>query len=384
VEADAAHRAGVVLSLDHPSRVRVSIEGDVALAFPATMPGATPEDDLRGIGASLYALLIDRWPLPEGGEPSGLEPADRDPAGNPVEPKSVAPEIPFQISAAAVRAVQADGGITSAATLLGLLQQITMAADQTELISPIDEPAPVPVRSRWRSGEFRGPSASDDEARSRVRRVLIILTVGGAILVVALLVLAWALKGLFANVGTGGTINAPAIGANTPTAGAPSESAVVKPIGATVFPPGPGADSPGTADLAIDGDATTAWSTDVYSDSDPFPGFKSGVGLMLQLSEPARLSAVDVKLSSTGTEIQICSSTTETPATGGPGAACGASANDITKLSQPTPVQPGVDNRIPVTMSSPTSYVLVWISKLGHTNGKSQSSIFEIRLEAAH
>ena len=65
--AEAAHRAGVALSIDHPSRVRVSIEGDVALAFPATLPEATPEDDIRGIGAALYALLINRWPLPESG-----------------------------------------------------------------------------------------------------------------------------------------------------------------------------------------------------------------------------------------------------------------------------------------------------------------------------
>jgi putative peptidoglycan lipid II flippase len=192
-----------------------------------------------------------------------------------------------------------------------------------------------------------------------------------------LLVLAWVLKGLFANVGTGGTINAPAIGANTPTAGAPSESAVVKPVGATVFPPGPGADSPGTADLAIDGDATTAWSTDVYSDSVPFPNFKRGVGLMLQLSEPAKLSAVDINLSSTGTEIQIYSATTDSP----------GSLDDTKQLTQltrsPTPVQQG-PNRIPVTMSSPTSYVLVWISTLGTTKDESMTSIYEISLEAAH
>jgi putative peptidoglycan lipid II flippase len=39
--ADAAHRAGVALSIDHPARVRVSIEGDVVLAYPATMPTPT-------------------------------------------------------------------------------------------------------------------------------------------------------------------------------------------------------------------------------------------------------------------------------------------------------------------------------------------------------
>jgi len=63
--AEAAHRSGVALSIDHPGRVRVSIEGDVALAFPATLPAATPEEDIRGIGAALYALLVNRWPLPE-------------------------------------------------------------------------------------------------------------------------------------------------------------------------------------------------------------------------------------------------------------------------------------------------------------------------------
>jgi putative peptidoglycan lipid II flippase len=368
--ADTAHRAGVALSIDHPSRVRVSIEGDVALAFPATMPGATPEDDLRGIGAALYALLIDRWPLPEGGEPSGLHPADRDPAGNPVEPKAVAHEIPFQISAAAARAVQEGGGITSAATLLNLLQQATVEADRTDLIAPVEEPATASPPSRLRTAGFRGWGDLDEEERARRRKGLLIgLSVGGAILVVALLVLAWALNGLFSDVGSG-TINAPAIGADSPDAGTPGDTGTVKPLRATVFSPGGGADNPGSADLAIDGNTSTAWATDTYDDSVPFPAFKNGVGLMLQLPEPTQLSAVDVNVSSTGTQIQIRSATTDSP----------SSLDDTTALTPPTPVQPG-PNRIPVTMSSPTSNVLVWISKLGTTKGESQSDVYEIGLE---
>jgi putative peptidoglycan lipid II flippase len=181
------------------------------------------------------------------------------------------------------------------------------------------------------------------------------------------------LKGVFGDVGTGGTINAPAIGANSPTAGAPTETVPVKPVRATVFSPGGGADNPGKAYLAIDGNPSTAWSTDTYHDAVPFPNFKSGVGLMLQLPAPAKLSAVDINLSSTGTQIQIRSATTESP----------SSLEDTTALTPPTPVQPG-QNRIPVTMSSPTSYVLVWIAKLGTTKGDSQSDIYEIGLEAAH
>ncbi|BBZ31167.1 hypothetical protein MMAD_54620 [Mycolicibacterium madagascariense] len=166
--AEAAHRAGVALSIDHPGRIRVSIEGDVALAFPATLPTATPEDDIRGIGAALYALLVNRWPLPESGVRSGMAAADRDPAGEPVEPRSMDRAIPFQISAAAVRAVQENGGIRSAPTLLNLLQQATAVADRTELIAPIDQPEAPPCALRRRRrprGQGQAPQGRPDRRR---------------------------------------------------------------------------------------------------------------------------------------------------------------------------------------------------------------------------
>ncbi len=152
--AAAAHHAGVALSVDHPSRVRVSIEGDVVLAFPATMPDATPEDDIRGIGAALYALLVNRWPLPQSGVRSEMAPAPRDPAGQPVEPSSIDRDIPFQISAAATHSIQVDG-IRSAATLLNLLQQATAVADRTELLSPLPDPPPPHLRGRGGPGRPR-------------------------------------------------------------------------------------------------------------------------------------------------------------------------------------------------------------------------------------
>ncbi|HZU46024.1 MAG TPA: murein biosynthesis integral membrane protein MurJ, partial [Mycobacterium sp.] len=182
--AEAAHHVGVALSIDHPSRVRVSISGDVVLAFPATMPDATPEDDIRGIGAALYALLVNRWPLPESGVRSGLAPAERNPLGQPVEPSAIDPDIPFQISAAAVHAVQENGGIRSASTLLNLLQQATAVADRTDLISPIKEPAPP----RGVSSPL-GPSLSgSDEAAARHRRI-VMASIGAGVAVIAVVLL---------------------------------------------------------------------------------------------------------------------------------------------------------------------------------------------------
>ena len=367
--AEAAHRSGVALSIDHPSRVRVSIEGDVALAFPATMPDATPEDDIRGIGATLYALLINRWPLPESGVRSGLAPADLDPAGQPIEPRAVDRDIPFQISAAAARAVQEGGGIRSAPTLLNLLQQATAIADRTELIAPVDEPeAPPPSR-------FRNAPTKDPVTAARRRKGLMIgLSVGGAIIVVALVVLASVVSHIFGGVGNG--LGGDQLGLNAPTTsasgGANGAGKPVKPVRATVFSPQGEPDAPDQAGLAIDGNPATAWPIDTYTDAVPFPNFKNGVGLILQLPQPTKLGEVDITLDSTGTAVEIRSAQTPTPAT----------LEDTTVLTPATPLKPGT-NTIKVDNAAPTSNVLVWVSTLGQVDGKSRSNIAEISLKAA-
>jgi putative peptidoglycan lipid II flippase len=366
--AEVAHRSGVALSIDHPSRVRVSIEGDVALAFPATLPDATPEDDIRGIGAALYALLVNRWPLPESGVRSGLAAAELDATGQPIEPRAVDRDIPFQISAAAARAVQDGGGIRSAPTLLNLLQQATAVADRTELISPVDEPqGPPPAK-------FRGAPSEDPEASARRRKGLLIgLGVGGVIIVVALLVLASVLSRIFGDVGG---LGGDQLGLNAPSSSAQSNGGsngnVVKPVKVTVFSPEGEADAPDQAPLAIDGNPATAWPIDTYTDPVPFPNFKNGVGLMLQLPQPTKIGEVSITLDSTGTAVEIRSSPTPNP----------ASLADTTVLTAATTLKPGA-NTIKVDNAAPTSNLLVWVSTLGHVDGKSRSDIAEITLKAA-
>ncbi|HET7073376.1 MAG TPA: murein biosynthesis integral membrane protein MurJ [Mycobacterium sp.] len=369
--ADAAHRAGVALSIDHPSRVRVSIEGDVVLAYPATMPDANPQDDIRGIGAALYALLVNRWPLPEHGVRSGLAPAQRDATGNPVEPMVIDRDIPFQISAVAVRAVQEDGGIRSASTLLNLLQQATAVADRTEVLGPIDD-SPAPPTSRVPTGREYATFAR------RRRNVLIGVGAGVAVLVVALLVLASVVSSIFGNVGGG--LNKDELGLNGPSSSTASSAApgsvaagsMVKPTKATVFSPDGEADNPGQAGQAIDGNPGTSWETDTYTDAVPFPGFKNGVGLMLQLPNPTVVGAVALDVSSTGTKVEIRSSSTPTP----------SKLEDTTVLTPATALKPG-HNTIPVRSGAATSNLLVWISTLGTTDGKSKAAISELTVQAA-
>ena len=370
--AEAAHHAGVALSIDHPSRVRVSIEGDVVLAFPATMPDISPEDDIRGIGAALYALLVNRWPLPESGAPSGMAPAPRDSAGQPLEPSAIDGDIPFQISAAAAHSLQGDGGIRSAATLLNLLQQATVVADRTELLAPIGDNAPPPTPPPPPPGRARAPELDEEHERIRRRRAITIwLGAGAAVLLVALLVLASVLTRMFGDVGGLDKDQLGLNGPSTSSSGGAAAGSIVKPVKATVYSPGGEPDNPEQAGQAIDGNPATSWDTDTYHDAAPFPGFKSGIGLLLQLPQPTVVGAVNVDVPSTGTKIQIFSSATATP----------GKLEDTSALTQPVSVHPG-HNSIPVNASSPTSYVLVWIPTMGTTNGASRTGLSEVTVQA--
>src|SRR3954454_7609298 len=127
-----------------------------------------------------------------------MEAAELDAAGQPVEARAIDRAIPFQISAAAARAVQENGGIRSAPTLLNLLQQATAVADRTELIEPIDEPGDAD----FGPSRYRVAPEADPEAQARRRKGLYVgLAVGGGILVVALIVLATVLSNIFGDVG---------------------------------------------------------------------------------------------------------------------------------------------------------------------------------------
>lgn len=144
----------------------------------------------------------------------------------------------------------------------------------------------------------------------------------------------------------------------------------IKPVSATVFSPDGSPDNPQDADLAIDGDPNTGWSTVTYKDAVPFPKFLKGMGLLLHLAEPAVLTAVTLDVSSTGTQVQIRSSATESP----------TKLEDTTELTPTTSLQPG-HNRIEVHNRTKTSNVLVWISTLGTTNGESRTKISDITLQ---
>ncbi|MGV0838022.1 protein kinase family protein [Mycolicibacterium thermoresistibile] len=359
--AEAAHRAGLVLGVDDSARLRISVEGHAVLAFPATLPQNTPRTDLRGIGATLCALLTNCWP-------------DGDSAPD------FGGRVPYLLATTADGLLRPTGGIASAATLSTLLQQAAIdAAD-----SP-DQPAtrrvlpPLPAPPPGAYAEFRNYGPAERAAAARRLMVRTCLGAAAAIVAAGVLLAASTVNGFLGDDTHTAGHDPHQLGLNATAPTAPSApqqnrgaATPVEPVAATVFAPGGSPDNPDQAGAAIDGDPTTAWSTHRYYDAEPFPVFKPGVGLLLQLAEPTRLSAVTVDVSSVGTVVQIRSATGDAP----------AALTDTTELSPPTAIGAGA-NSIPVQGGEPVSHVLVWISTLGSTDGQSRSAISEIGLVGA-
>ena len=64
-----AHRNGIALGAINPSLVRVNFDGQVRLSHVIAHGSATPDQDIRAIGALLYLMLTGTWPLGDPIEP---------------------------------------------------------------------------------------------------------------------------------------------------------------------------------------------------------------------------------------------------------------------------------------------------------------------------
>ncbi|MFI1915794.1 murein biosynthesis integral membrane protein MurJ [Nocardia sp. NPDC020380] len=382
--AEMAHRGGGSLSIDHPDRVRISATGDAVLAFPGTLSDSDAQSDVRGLGAMLYALITAHWPIRVGGisgsaaTVGGLPLADFGPDGTPVEPRTIRPEVPFEISAVAVRSLESNKGVRTAATVQHVLEQASVVDQKTDFIPVL------------RLGQ-RPPSAPDETLadpellaaeKERSQRMMWILVGLGVLAALVVGVIIWWLLSVFApgsanaplneqrNIGLTtsqpvppppGTPQAPA--ATTPTGGVP-----VPVTGAMVFSPEGTPDNVGSVGSVVDNNPGSSWRTDAYFQQ--FPALKKGVGILATLGSPSKLTKAIIESPSPGTKVEIRTSPTASPTL------------DQTQLIGSAVLGDGT-TEIPVQADQPARYVLVWITQLANSGGQFQSSIAKIHFEAS-
>ncbi|GAA5046423.1 murein biosynthesis integral membrane protein MurJ [Nocardia callitridis] len=388
--AELAHRGGGSLSIDHPDRIRISATGDAVLAFPGTLSDADAQADVRGLGAMLYALITARWPIRSGGVSGaaatvgGLHLADFGTDGSPVEPRQIRPEVPFEISAVAVRSLESNKGVRTAATVQHVLEQASVVDQKTDFI-------PVLRLGQRQGSRAYSPDQEDSLAdpeliaaeRERSQRMMWIMVGLGILAALVVGIVIWWMVSIFAPGSSDAPLNEQRnIGLTTnnvapeqpPSATPPSQAAApgtgvpaaVSKV--SVFSPEGTQDGADTAEDVLDQDPSTSWHTDQYFQQ--FPALKKGVGLIATLGSPAKLTNVSITSSSPGTAVEIRTAPTDSPSL------------DQTQLIGSGKLGDGVTD-IALDSDRTTRYVLIWITELGNSGGQFETSIADISVDAA-
>ncbi|MFB9743992.1 protein kinase family protein [Pseudonocardia sulfidoxydans] len=376
--AAAAHRHGLVLGCDHPQRVRIGTEGRAQLTFVLARPDVTPDDDVRGLGAVLYALLTGRWPLSNADAArAGMPAADRkvggDPDGRVLPPSEVRPGVPVALDAVVLGALARDGSaqrVRTAAAVHRMLAEIVSEDDKNALFPPVHDGLPPEPGDVWQDSSRRKPPAD----RDRRRKLMIGL---GALAVGVVVVLGY--LGLVLGSVFGDSSGAPKIVVNAPVAtggavaggGPPQPQAATSAVaaaGVEVYDTTDDPDNSGRISRVIDGNPQTSWRTYAYRQQ--FPVLKPGVGIMVSFASAVQLSSLTINSPSDGTVVQIRS------------APSADSDFDDTVPIADTTLTSGI-TPISLSESQPVQHVLIWITKLGKDNGQNLTEINEVTFERA-
>ncbi|GAA2587383.1 hypothetical protein GCM10010399_16700 [Dactylosporangium fulvum] len=344
----ALHGTGMAHGNVHPGTVLVAHDGRVVLTDARSDDGATPETDIRAIGAILYCALTGHWPHAEVG-PSSVPDGVRDSSGTLTTPRQVRAGVPAHLDSLVTDLLNPDLPLPSAESLAGELASFG-SFDEEEI-----------AEETGRALDF---DAFDSAAQSTAppkpagRK----LAVG----VVGLLVLALAGTLAAARV-LGDPVKHDTQPGTSPSGTTASQP--VKPAGqptvlkldaskVRIVDPDGNRSEVKNAQNTIDGNATTVWQTERYTKPN-FGDSKKGMGIWIDLGESRQVVSVQVDLTTPGADGELRSGTADLGS---------GSAQDQQTVAQYTVVGSAKSAMGGTTLfpgpEQPTRYLMVWITKL--------------------
>lgn len=365
--AEAAHVHGLVLGCDHPQRIRITPDGRAQVGFAMPRPETTPADDVRGLGAVLYALLTAQWPLSRADAArAGLDAARRGAGDVPVLPSTQRPGVPIELdtlTAGTLGPESAPGHVHTAASVRALLDQVVEEDDRIALFPPVRDGVPADPGDVWQ--ESTRPAAPDPRRRRKLALGLVAL---GVAVTAVLGSVGSHVVSMFSPGNPAIVVPGSAAGAD-PAPSQPRPEGGFLPVRADVYDKFGDGDNRDRVGAVIDRNPRSFWSTSTYKDQ--FPKFKPGIGVVVTLDSAIQLSDLTIDSPSAGTVVEIRS----VPSPDAP--------FDPTKPPMATATLKAGQTTIQLPDSQPVTYVLVWLTKLSGPNGEISAQINEITFRRA-
>ncbi|HEX2419528.1 MAG TPA: protein kinase family protein, partial [Micromonosporaceae bacterium] len=298
----AVHATGVCHGNVHPGTVLLSVDGRVVLGDARANDQATAEGDVRAVGAVLYCGLTGHWPPGIGpSRPAALPEAPTLENGAVPSPGQLSAGVPEQLDALTMRLLDPSAPAPGAAELaLELARQSfhepsyppTAGYPETHYHG-VDDAGPL--------GFVATPQSGFGDVRPRSGKRLAIVVSGLVAVILSTLLVATTWPAFFGGQETGPPSSASGQGSDQsgPGTGEPQRINLNAGMVRMVDPPRGDRTEGNNVAKAVDGDDASGWPTQEYTSPD-FGNLKPGMGLLINLGEPQKLSAVNLKLSAPG------------------------------------------------------------------------------------
>ncbi len=362
----AFHAAGLAHGNIHPGTVMLGDDGQVLLTDARADDSASPDADVRAIGAVLYAALTGHWPHREAGR-AALPDALREVDGALIAPRRIRGGVPSHLSDLATDLLDGQLAPPSADVLAADLGRLD--AEQEDVLLDNGEV--------FLGGGFLGSSARLEPRRSVGPK----LAVG----VAGLLVLAIVGILIGTTVLTGGGSSGAGTTPQPSTSQANNPKTTVLPLSADALrlvSPNGQRDNAKDLGKAVDGDTTSAWETDHYDTSSVyFTTNKKGLGLVIDLGAVRSVSEVAVDFTHPGASAALYTCPVAAPPSGSP-TGDQAFISQCKQEGDPAPM--GATHRFILSPDDAnTRYVMIYITALPLSidqPGRYQVGISEIKV----
>ncbi len=337
------HGAGIAHGNIHPGTVLIGGDGRVVLADARADDAATPDADVRAVGAVLYAALTGRWPHVEAGD-SSLPDAKRDTAGRPVAPHQVRGGMPMPLSTLASDLINPQLALPGSDELAAHLRRL-----DTEVTDPVFGNDSLSFE------EMDNTSVSGPVRRRRGRMAVGIAGLLAIALVGLLIGTRW-MSGQSAN---NAANNSDGSSGKPPTSGHQVTPIQIDPSHVRIVDPRGDGTELADAAKTVDGNDATGWKTDHYATA-AFGNNKPGMGVLVDLGSARDVKSVRVDMAAPGATVEL-KAVPEDPGTGRSGD--NQIVQNSTVIGNPAG-GPGSGPTLTFPVGQQVRYLLVWITKL--------------------